>query len=1029
MDFSVGNISASLVMDADQTFKEVQSLMEGLSFISNCTTGTCASPSCGRTSKANSALADSSFSAFSDGAGQVDDYKGRPFARDQRNVRIQPSSEKHPAVGVDGLTKPTDSNEQPAHGPVNCDQAVTDHNTTPGYKITHTDDSKLITPAQDPPRRQLWPSPAERMSNASETLTPAACLAPQSASPAPSASLNTSSTASSIASVSSTENSIPALTPLSDVTQAELGRLLQHTNDLRQRLHAAAGANQATARDLHTVWQQLQSAQAEVHRRDAHIAELQEHKALLLQYLKSSDGADSDSREAKFALETLRGTALQSARRQLDSTRAELLHARQRQQALERLAARQAAVHEAERAALLKQLKALSDQAAHYTFVRRDEARTAAAKQAQAERRQAGLEADLKATLARAAQAEKFSKEAADDLRSMQDRIEAKNASLDELSRELRVTNEALGIVKGALSTRSQELMAARSRCEELQRTIDATGSGDVANLVSSSSQAAGLVQVRYEAECARLRREVARLREQLRDAHMKHSAVVSSAQATLRDSQSAVAAAAAKANRSRPLALSPTIQCGAVQPQAEPAKTGGIEADASCQTPPSVPLISSSCQTETVSAAAPVARKQGVLVDSGAIQVFHMNSEHSSSPEQATQSMDSFAQTDACERVTRGVSAEPPPPTLTSSSTQTNETQSTTAAVHEELLASHSQCEELRRQLSRAAAVVQAVEVQLDEAEADAAEAKRAQARAERNARGAEAERERAAELAMDLAVEVASTTANEERWRAQAQRQEAHLRAARAQEVMLRLAWAALVRKAGAVATAASAEVTRLTGELQYAQQVNASLVSEHPPPEYSASPPREEAGGKARTLALSHARAESAAGGTPLRSSSRGGAGGVIPPPADDWVAVSNMLDQVSIDDSDSDSSVDEASFKPSSIFDAPSTPVSAQQLHEGGGPAVAGGGQQHLADSTDSAWQRALGHANSVASRNAAMQQQLQALQALSRRAGLSFTPPRQTSAEPQHSADGSADSSWHTAGALGDDADHTPPAAE
>jgi hypothetical protein len=39
MDIRAGELSASLVLDADETLKEVQSFMEGLSFISNCSTG------------------------------------------------------------------------------------------------------------------------------------------------------------------------------------------------------------------------------------------------------------------------------------------------------------------------------------------------------------------------------------------------------------------------------------------------------------------------------------------------------------------------------------------------------------------------------------------------------------------------------------------------------------------------------------------------------------------------------------------------------------------------------------------------------------------------------------------------------------------------------------------------------------------------------------------------------------------------------------------------------------------------------
>jgi len=851
------------------------------------------------------------------------------------------------------------------------------------------------TPAQDPSARQLWPrlEPAEPQASAD-----LAAQTPQAASPPhqgnserfdrPSRSLDTGDKLS-VQSDASSAAGDPPLTPLRDISEAELGRLLAHIADLRHRLVASSAVNRAAARDTHSMWRQLQEAQTALAQQRRATAEQTEHKALLLQFLRGSKGEEGGSEDPKFALDALRGTALRTARQQLDRTCAELQQSQQRNQALRRLAQRQTQVHEAERAALLQELRSSSEQMAHVTFIRRDEGRTAAAKLEQSEARRSGLEADFKSVLARAAQAEAFSSTATADLEHMQERISEKNTALDELSRELRITNEALGIVKGALRARTDELLAARTRCEELQRTIDATSSGDVANLVSASSKAASLVQVRYEAESARLRREVTHLRSQLRDTQLTHSTVVATAQSNAEVAHLVATTACIGAQGG--LVLSPPLAAVLVpgESQVEHMVSG------STQTVPSSKLFSVGHTGGTNLPPVAVSSPVHTLQDSGPTNVFHMNSEQRVHVPASSPTQDKHAQThksgiaDATS-VSVGTQAElfkPMQAAPVSTGTQTDEQGDSTAPLQQQLTAAAEQQQQQGQQdraLARAAVIVEALEAQLDEAAADTAEARKARSRAQHELKGVSAERERASALAMDLAVEVAQTTASEEQARGELRAAKQKLQAARTQEVFLRLSWAALVRKAGAVATAASTEVQRLRGELEYAQEVNASLVSE------SAT--------GTRTLTAHPV-------GTPLREKSR------APPPtavaprlaAADWVAMSSMLEAVSLDGSDSEGGTsDMDDFKPTSRFSGPmALPVGPPST------AAAATVDSHALD----AWARALGHADSVSARNTALRRQAKQLQALTARPGMFGTPPRAAQSAPPSD---SANTSWRTA---------------
>ena len=928
---------------------------------------------------------------FPKGFGTVKSGVGPPAAHNAAAQLTERHSKQQPAQAVQALTA-----EQP--GVLETPY----HQNTP-----HNRQETNFTPAQDPSVRQLWPTESDNQA----ASAPATALARSSQR-----QTQLQDAVLSVRSESSVDSTEPPLTPLRDVSQPELSRLLAHCADVRQRLAASAGMNRAVVRDTHSLWRQLQDTQIALRKQEQETAEQTEHKALLLQYLRSTEGGEGGgSSDTPLALDALRGTALRAARQQLEAQSAELLRAQQ-QHALARLAQRQAQVHEAERSALLRELRTMSDQMAQATFVRQDEVRSAELKQEHAQRRQAGLEADLKTVLARAAQAEAFSKSATADLEHMQRRISEKNTALDELSQELRITNEALDIVKGALRSRSQELLGTRSRCDELQRTLDATSSGDVANLVSASSKAASLVQARYEAESGRLRREVVQLRAQLRDAQLKTGAVSAAARSSVDSAQRDAAAAAAAAGRQaaadtaarRLSALRISDPVAGTHVPASEACLSHLLSQSTQTTPKTVRNTSVECGPDESTVASPVQPPQ--LVDSGPFTVFQLESEQVAVPRTHVSQLAAGTQTAATgglatsaagSRDTRGV--------------QTDETgqSSRMADLEAQLEAARERESEHARALERAAVIVEAVEAELDVATADRAEANRARARAQqehkearREHKDAAAEAERASALAMDLAVEVAHATAAEEQAQQRIANMEQRLKASRAQEVFLRLAWAGLARKAGAVATAASSEVGRLRGELEYAQEVNASLVSE------SATRTMmgvgAERGTPFRSASLSDS-ADRAALAPPTAAAAAGGAR----VGADDWAAVSSMLDAVSLGDSDSDSDFAPSALGPGSVFDGPM----AQAVGPSTAPTADGA---ILASSTEAgavAWRRALGHADSVSARSTAIRRSAERLQAMTAQRGLFGTPPRKASEGSTLPA--SADSSWHTAGGAGD----------
>ncbi|CAE7368687.1 unnamed protein product [Symbiodinium sp. KB8] len=581
---------------------------------------------------------------------------------------------------------------------------------------------------------------------------------------------------------------------MAEATPAEYRRLLHAVSAMRTELQACRSANAALHADRHAVWASLQASQQREQALQHALAAERQHKGFLLHYVQG-EGHGQDGLD--LSLEALRGSAAEAAAELAERRSQEALQAEAKAAAACSALARAEAVHEAERQALQSELARLNEGLATGAIVQADSRRSGQAQAAAHERLVHGMRADLATVRRQRAEAEEELERLVGDMSSMRARLEEKDVAIDGLASDLRVSGEALSIVKHALAQRNAELQAARRRVDELQRTVDRTAGGDVASFVTTSSNAVALLKERYGAETRRLRQEVQALQAELQRS-----------KALLHQHEDALAAANSHAQRAlpQPVLVEAAVQCDEQHPSQPP------PLPARAASPPT-------CTKVTAPFCTAWAAVRGTAT--AGTQTNVVGGERT----QASASVQTEGSTPLRPRAEGG---------------------SQTAPVD---VAPAGSMAEQQGQMKRTDAAMRRLEVhcqllqtQVDEAQASAADAAERSAQLQRALAGAQESAQAARSTAASLEQERSKTRAALEEERtaralltSQLEECQADLlasqeacKAAQAGSVMLRLAWHGLVRKAGQVAAGASAEVSRLREELSASRDLNASLVS---------------------------------------------------------------------------------------------------------------------------------------------------------------------------------------------------------
>lgn len=632
---------------------------------------------------------------------------------------------------------------------------------------------------------------------------------------------------------------LPPLSVMADATPAEYRRLLHAVSAMRTELQACRSANAALHADRHAVWASLQASQQREQALQHALAAERQHKGFLLHYVQG-EGHGQDGLD--LSLEALRGSAAEAAAELAERRSQEALQAQAKAAAACSALARAEAVHEAERQALQSELARLNEGLATGAIVQADSRRSGQAQAAAHERLVHGMRADLATVRRQRAEAEEELERLVGDMSSMRARLEEKDVAIDGLASDLRVSGEALSIVKHALAQRNAELQAARRRVDELQRTVDRTAGGDVASFVTTSSNAVALLKERYGAETRRLRQEVQALQAELQRS-----------KALLHQHEDALAAANSHAQRAlpQPVLVEAAVQCDeqhSSQPPPLPARA------ASPPTCTKAPLRA--CST------------RGIKIPSLPVPSLQVTAPFCTAWAAVRGTATAGTQTNVAAQEEAEVQTGPSgvgvgvqcevvggERTQASASVQTEgssplrpraEGGSQTAPVD---VAPAGSMAEQQGQMKRTDAAMRRLQVhcqllqtQVDEAQASAADAAERSAHLQRALAGAQESAQAARSTAASLEQERSKIRAALEEERtaralltSQLEQCQADLlasqeacKAAQAGSVMLRLAWHGLVRKAGQVAAGASAEVSRLREELSASRDLNASLVS---------------------------------------------------------------------------------------------------------------------------------------------------------------------------------------------------------